>query len=129
MGCYGFGVSRAMAGLVESHHDDNGIAWPMSVAPFQVAVLMLDPQVPELAQLAEEVAAEIEAAGYSVLLDDRDQRPGVKFKDADLIGYPLRVVIGKKSAEAGNVEVKRRRDGEERIVPRAEVVAAVQELA
>ena len=129
MGCYGFGVSRAMAGLVEAHHDDNGIAWPMSVAPFQVAVLMLDPQVPELAQLAEDVAAEIEAAGFSVMLDDRDQRPGVKFKDADLIGYPLRVVIGRKSAEAGNVEVKRRRDGEERIVARAEVVAAVQDLA
>ncbi len=129
MGCYGFGVSRCLAALVEANHDDNGIVWPLAAAPFQVAVLLLDPQIPELAATAETVVAELEGAGYSVLLDDRDQRPGVKFKDADLIGYPMRVVVGKKAAEAGNIEVKRRRDGEERIVPIAEAVNAVAELA
>ncbi|MEN6343846.1 MAG: proline--tRNA ligase [Armatimonadia bacterium] len=129
MGCYGMGVSRAVAALVEVHHDDNGIIWPLSVAPFQVAVLLLDPQVHDLGQAADQLEAELSAAGLDVMIDDRDERPGVKFKDADLIGYPIQVVVGKRTAQEGTVEVRRRRDKAELVVPLAEATAAVQKLA
>ncbi|HEY3398531.1 MAG TPA: proline--tRNA ligase [Armatimonadota bacterium] len=128
MGCYGIGVSRIVAALVELHHDDDGITWPPAVAPFPVALLLLDPDQPELVALAEQLSGELEAAGLEVLLDDRPERPGVKFKDADLIGYPVRVVVGRRTAESGEVEIRRRRDSEERKVPAAEVLATVQEL-
>lgn len=129
MGCYGFGVSRAVAALVELHHDDDGIAWPLSVAPFHVCILLLDPDVAELAQVAEQLEQQLGGEGFEVMVDDRDERPGVKFKDADLIGYPLHIVVGKRTAQEGNVEVRRRRDRAERVVPVAEALAAVVELA
>jgi len=128
MGCYGIGVSRIVAALVEMYHDDSGIVWPPEVAPFPVAVLLLDPQQSQLAEVAEQAAADLEAAGYEPLLDDREERPGVKFKDADLIGYPLRVVVGRTTAETGELELQRRRDGEKRKVTPGRLVEAVREM-
>lgn len=128
MGCYGFGVSRAVAALAEVHNDENGLVWPLSVAPFQVAILLLDPDVHDLGQVADDLEQQIEAAGHDVMVDDRDERPGVKFKDADLIGYPIQIVVGKRTAQEGTVEVRRRKDKEQRVVPVAEALAAVKEL-
>jgi len=129
MGCYGIGVSRIIAALVERWHDDAGIIWPRAVAPFEIAVLMLDPTNEQISHIAEHIYAQMEQAGWDVLLDDRDERPGVKFKDADLIGYPLVVVVGKKALQEGCVEVRRRCDRAERVVPWAEAIAAVEDLA
>ena len=110
MGCYGIGVTRMVAAAIESHHDDNGIIWPMSIAPFEVLVMALDPRVEEVMQTATEIHDKLAAAGIDVLFDDRDERAGFKFKDADLIGVPLRVIVGKKSLKDGVVEVSLRRD-------------------
>lgn len=128
MGCYGIGVSRCVAAIVEVNHDEDGIIWPLSVAPFHVVVLVLDSDeaVGEAARKAE---GALTRAGWEVLVDDRDERPGVKFKDADLIGFPVQVVIGKRFKTEGTVEVRRRRDREERIVGLEEVTSAVAELA
>ncbi|MCD6352062.1 MAG: proline--tRNA ligase [Armatimonadetes bacterium] len=128
MGCYGIGVSRIVAALVEAYHDDDGILWPLPVAPFQVVILALDAEG-EVAEAAARLAEALESAGWEVLLDDRDERPGVKFKDADLIGFPLQVVVGKKLKAEGMVEVRRRRDRAERIVAPDAVDAALRELA
>ncbi len=129
MGCYGIGVSRCVAAIVEEHHDEKGIAWPLTVAPFGVVILLLDPDNEELVAIADDLASQLEAAGYEVMIDDRDERPGVKFKDAELIGYPLSIVIGRKTAENGEVEVRRRRDTAEEVAPVAQAVARLQELA
>jgi prolyl-tRNA synthetase len=106
MGCYGIGVNRIVAAAVEAGHDANGIVWPLNLAPYQVVVVPLTVKEGPVMETAEAVAASLEAAGYDVLLDDRDQRPGFKFKDADLIGFPLRVVIGEKGLAAGQIELK-----------------------
>ncbi|MBU0609153.1 MAG: proline--tRNA ligase [Armatimonadetes bacterium] len=129
MGCYGIGVSRIVSALVEQWHDDSGIMWPRSVAPFEVAVLLLDPKNDEIVTMAEGVYEGLQAEGLEVLLDDRDERPGVKFKDAELIGYPVVIVVGKKAAQEGVVEVRRRKDKAEQIVPLAEAVATAKALA
>ena len=105
MGCYGIGVSRILAAAIEQNHDARGIIWPMAIAPFEVAVLAVDPS-----PLAERIHGELAAAGIDVILDDREERPGVKFADADLIGHPLQIVVGRKAAD-GIVEVKVRRTG------------------
>ncbi len=128
MGCYGMGVSRAMAAIVEEHHDDSGIIWPQEVAPFDIVILLLDPDKTELAEIAENLTVQLEETGYEVMLDDRDERPGVKFNDADLIGYPISVIVGRRTEESGEVEV-RRRDGEEQVVAVSEALSAVQKLA
>jgi len=109
MGCYGIGVSRLVATTVEQHHDDNGICWPMSIAPYHVELLTLakDGEVTVAARALYEALGE---AGVDVLWDDRDERPGVKFKDADLLGIPLRVTVGAKALAAGCVELKVRGD-------------------
>jgi len=107
MGCYGIGVSRLVATAIEQHHDADGIVWPMSIAPYQVALITAGKE-PELEEAAKKLYAELTAKGVEVLFDDRDERPGVKFKDADLLGLPLRVVVGKKSIAEGKVELKRR---------------------
>jgi prolyl-tRNA synthetase len=111
MGCYGIGVTRTMAAVVEQHHDDNGIIWPMSVAPYHVIVELLNIKDEVQAALAEELYKRLQDAGAEVILDDRDERPGVKFKDADLIGIPLRITVGKKAAER-EVEFKLRREAD-----------------
>ncbi len=123
MGCYGIGVDRTLASIIEEHHDDDGIRWPMSVAPYHVMIVPIKYEG-AVAEAADKLAAELEAAGVEVLLDDRNERPGVKFKDADLIGVPLRVVVGEKNLP--NVEVKRRGEAENRLVA---LDAAAAELA
>ncbi|MCR4400699.1 MAG: proline--tRNA ligase [Syntrophomonadaceae bacterium] len=128
MGCYGIGVSRTMAAAVEQNNDENGIIWPMAIAPYQVMVVPVNVNNAEQREAAESIYARLQAAGVEVLLDDRDERAGVKFKDADLIGIPLRITIGPKSLAAGKVEVKRRREAEARQVELERVVDVVREL-
>jgi prolyl-tRNA synthetase len=106
MGCYGIGVSRLLASAVEAGHDDNGIVWPLAIAPYEAVVIPLQVQNAAVMEAAEALAGRFEAAGVDVLFDDRDQRPGVKFKDADLIGVPLRVVVGERGLKEGTIEVK-----------------------
>jgi prolyl-tRNA synthetase len=128
MGCYGIGVSRTLQAVIEQSHDADGIVWPWAVAPFQVLICLLDPKLPEAVAMAEQLAAAAEAAGADVLLDDREERPGVKFKDADLIGVPLRVVIGGKGLQAGIVEVKPRASKDVQKIAVAEAPAKLAEL-
>ena len=127
MGCYGIGVSRTLQAVIEQSHDANGIIWPAAVAPYQVVVENLDPDRAEVTAVADRLEAELAAAGIDVLVDDRAERPGVKFKDADLIGFPVRVVVGAKGLAAGGVEVKRRVDDKSKtqIVPVEGAVAAI----
>jgi prolyl-tRNA synthetase len=110
MGCYGIGVSRTMAASVEQNNDPDGIIWPAAIAPYHALVVMMKHDDPKHLDAAKQVATSLAAAGYDVLIDDRDERPGVKFKDADLIGLPLRITIGDKALEAGGVEFKARSD-------------------
>ncbi|BBD07271.1 proline--tRNA ligase [Desulfovibrio ferrophilus] len=112
MGCYGIGVSRVVASCIEQNHDENGIVFPPPVAPFEAIVLCLDPKKEEILGKAEEIYNIIEASGADTLLDDRIERPGVKFKDADLVGYPIQIVVGGKGVKNGIVECKDRRTGE-----------------
>ena len=111
MGCYGIGVTRTFAAVVEQHHDDNGIIWPVSVAPYHVIITVIKPADEVQMSLAEELGKSLEQAGCEVIIDDRDERPGVKFKDADLLGIPVRITVGKKAAD-GIVEYKLRRGGD-----------------
>jgi prolyl-tRNA synthetase len=127
MGCYGIGVERIMAAAVELHHDGDGIVWPISIAPYRVAVLTLGKE-PELARAAEEVLAGLGAAGIDALYDDRDERAGVKFKDADLVGLPIRIAIGRKGLAEGKVEWKLRRGKQVELVPLGEVAAKAAAL-
>jgi prolyl-tRNA synthetase len=110
MGCYGIGVTRVAAAAIEQNHDNDGIVWPMSIAPYEVALLTLQANEPEVVAAAERLYAALTAKGIEVLFDDREERPGAKFKDADLIGVPLRLAVGKKSLAEGRVELKWRRD-------------------
>ena len=121
MGCYGIGPGRVLAAAVEQHHDEHGISWPTSIAPYDVHVVAL----PGVEEQAEQAAQALEAAGADVLLDDRDSRAGEKFADADLIGIPLRVTVGKKTLEDGAADVRERESGEERRVPLDELGSIV----
>jgi prolyl-tRNA synthetase len=125
MGCYGIGVNRIVAALAETQHDENGLIWPLAIAPYSVLVIPLNIDDGEVMQTAERYYAELEKAGIDVLFDDRKARPGFKFKDADLIGIPLRVVIGGKGLKEGLVEIKRRTDDGPQKVPVEEGVSAV----
>ncbi len=109
MGCYGIGVTRTLQAVIEQGNDKDGIIWPLSVAPYRVCItpLNVDPDS-EAMKLAEKFYAELTARGVDVILDDRDERPGVKFKDADLVGFPIRLAIGEKSLAKGEVEIKPR---------------------
>lgn len=109
MGCYGIGVTRTLAAIVEQNHDENGIIWPMSVAPYHVIITLVKPGDEQQQALADKIYNELAKAGVEVLLDDRDERPGVKFKDADLLGIPVRITVGKRASE-GIVEYKLRRE-------------------
>ncbi|HEX5584122.1 proline--tRNA ligase [Gaiella sp.] len=122
MGCYGIGPGRVMAAAVEQHHDERGIVWPPSIAPYDVHVLSLAGASDEVETLAASVADELAAAGHDVLLDDRDARPGEKFADADLLGVPRRVTIGRKSLEDGALDVRRRSDEADARVTRSSVI-------
>jgi prolyl-tRNA synthetase len=112
MGCYGIGVGRTAAAAIEQNHDDDGIVWPISIAPFEVTVIPVNVKNPDVAGRAEALAATLSDRGVEVLLDDREERPGIKFKDADLTGVPVRVTLGEKNVAAGFGEVRDRKTGE-----------------
>lgn len=124
MGCYGIGVSRIVAGLAETSHDDAGMIWPVALAPYEVCVCPVKATDQAAMEAAEKIAADLEAAGVEVILDDRDERPGVKFKDADLVGFPVRITIGKGLAN-GEVEVKWRWDASSTNVNVADVASTL----
>ena len=126
MGCYGIGVSRTLSAIVEQNNDDNGIIWPKSVAPFDLHLITLNPKKDEQRELGDQLYASLKNS-FDVLYDDRKERAGVKFNDADLIGLPVRVVIGKNAAE-GIVEVKRRDSGESEDVHIDDLVDYVKAL-
>ena len=128
MGCYGIGVTRTMAAIIEQYHDEHGIMWPVAVAPYKIAVLPLNMKDEEMASVATDLYETFLAQTPDVVLDDRKERAGVKFNDADLIGYPVQVVVGKDTKTNGTVEVKVRRTGVKEIVPKEQAVARVQEI-
>jgi len=127
MGCYGIGVGRSVAAAIEQNHDDNGIIWPLPIAPFQVLVCMLNPKDDAVREASEKLYAELQELGVEVLLDDRDERPGSKFKDADLIGLPLRITVGARGLEKGAVELQDRRSGERSDLPVADAARLLAE--
>ncbi|GAB4170076.1 MAG: proline--tRNA ligase [Geothermobacteraceae bacterium] len=125
MGCYGIGVGRTVAAAIEQNHDDNGIIWPMPIAPFQVLITLVNPKDDDVRRAGEDLYAELQQRGVEVLLDDRDERPGSKFKDADLIGIPLRVTVGARALAEGNLELQERRSGERTLHPVAAMADVV----
>ena len=128
MGCYGVGVSRTLAAVVEQHNDEHGIIWPVSVAPFEVALIPLDPKKEPCASVCQKLYEDLQEAGVEVVMDDRDERPGVKFADNDLMGFPYQIVLGKRGLSNGTVELKDRATGEREDVAIDEVVAKVAAL-
>ena len=127
MGCYGIGIGRTAAAAIEQNHDANGIIWPMAIAPFEVIVTMLNPNDESVRSTAEALYAELQGLGVDVLLDDRDERAGSKFADAELIGIPLRVNVGARGVKDGILELQARRSGEKDLVAIAAMAAAVAE--
>lgn len=126
MGCYGIGISRTLAAVVEQHNDDDGIIWPVNLAPFAVHLIPINIKNKEQHELAERLYAIFQAEGIDVLFDDRHERPGVKFADSDLIGVPLRIIIGKKANEE-IVELKVRKTGESLEVPITNVIEMIDQ--
>ena len=123
MGCYGVGVSRIVAAAIEQNHDDKGIIWPDAIAPFEIAIVTLNAhKSPTVAEAGEKLYVQLRQAGYDVLLDDRNERPGVKFADMELIGIPHRFVVSERGLAAGTLEYKGRRDEEKRDIPVAEAL-------
>jgi prolyl-tRNA synthetase len=127
MGCYGIGVTRIAAAAIEQNHDKDGIVWPVAIAPFEVALLSLQVGDAQVTEVAEKLYTDLEKAGIEVLFDDREERPGVKFKDADLIGLPYRIAVGKKGVAEGMVELKARRGTEVVKVKIEDVVAMISD--
>jgi len=128
MGCYGIGLARTMAAVIEQHHDDDGTIFPMPVAPFHVIVVPVNDQNTVLMDTADRITLDLEKRGIEVLLDDRAERPGVKFKDADLIGVPLRVTLGEKNFGRGKLEIRWRKTRETTLVNLADGVKALVEM-
>ena len=128
MGCYGIGVSRTMAAAVEQNNDENGIIWPLSIAPYQVIVVPVSVNDQSIWQEAMKIYEELLEAGVEVVIDDRDERAGVKFKDADLIGFPLRITVGKKTLETGQVELKCRQEKETRFIARNQIIEYISSI-
>lgn len=127
MGCYGIGVGRTVAAAIEQNHDEHGLKLPLPLAPFQALVVMLNPKDEQVRQTSEEIYAQLLEVGIEVLLDDRDERPGIKFKDADLVGIPLRVTVGARGLQDGVVELKIRTSGAQSVVPLGEVVTVLSQ--
>jgi prolyl-tRNA synthetase len=125
MGCYGIGVSRSVQAVVEQNHDKDGIVWPLSIAPFHVHICLLDPDDAQISGLASQVYEGLSAKGVEAFIDDRDERPGVKFKDADLLGFPLRVNIGRRGVESNQIEVVDRKTKEVLKVAPTEIVESI----
>ena len=128
MGCYGIGVSRTMAAAIEQSHDDDGIIWPVAIAPYEVVIVPANNKDEAVMEAAQKLYESFEEKADEVVLDDRNERAGIKFKDADLIGYPVRVTLGKNFLETGNTEVRIRRTGETIEVPLSECKAKVEEI-
>jgi prolyl-tRNA synthetase len=128
MGCYGLGVGRTLAAAVEQNHDERGIIWPLPLAPYEVSLTVLNADRPQVVEAADALYQELLEAGVDVLFDDRPERPGVKFNDMDLIGFPVRAVIGQRGLDAGELELSLRRDGDKRPTPIAELVPAVRAM-
>ena len=128
MGTYGIGVGRTMAAAVEQHHDADGIVWPLALAPFEIEIVSLNPTDEAARQHADALYENLAASGGDVFYDDRDERPGVKFKDADLLGFPIRVNVGGRALKDGNVEIVTRRDRKSRAVAVADAATAVRAL-
>ena len=125
MGCYGIGVTRVMAAAVEQNHDENGIIWPVEIAPFEVIVIPVNVKNEEIREVAERIYSELKEAGFDVLIDDRNARPGFKFKDADLIGIPYQIIVG-KGVKDGLVELKERKTGERKEISYKDVVNEIK---
>jgi prolyl-tRNA synthetase len=123
MGSYGIGVGRLLACIAEAHHDDNGLIWPVTIAPYPVHLVLLPGDGAET--VAESLYDELRSRSIEVLYDDRDERAGVKFNDADLIGVPIRLTVSKRSLEQGGVEFKRRDDDRKKVIPSDEIVERV----
>ncbi len=128
MGCYGIGVDRTVAAVIEQNHDQNGIIWPPALAPFQINILSLNIKNENVKNTSSDIYNKLTRAGYDVLWDDRDERPGFKFKDADLIGIPVQIIIGQRSLQNGKVEVKRRCDNQKKEVELKDIPGEVKDL-
>jgi len=128
MGSYGIGTGRLMACIIEQHHDDKGIIWPTSVAPFQVHIVSLGTNRPALVGAAEALYGRMKGAGFEVLYDDREESAGVKFNDADLIGIPVRLTISRRTMQRGSLEIKARWSDEAHMVPEADVESAIHKV-
>ena len=128
MGCYGIGLGRLLAAAIEQSHDDNGIIWPMPIAPYHVYLCPLYREGTGVAEAAEKLYTELGAGGMEVLYDDREESPGVKFNDADLLGIPIRVTVSPRTMKTNSVEVKRRSEKEAELVPLEGVVAKLNEI-
>jgi prolyl-tRNA synthetase len=128
MGCYGVGVSRSLAASIEQNHDDFGIIWPIPIAPYHCIIVPVSTKDAQVVEMAEKLYQELQRFGVEVVLDDRDERAGVKFKDADLVGYPLRMTIGSKTLANGQVELRERKTGETQLVPVEDVVGQIKGL-
>jgi prolyl-tRNA synthetase len=127
MGCYGIGVNRIMAAVMEEHHDEKGMKWPAALAPFDLELLSLNPAEPEVEQAAGKIYGELLGEGIDVLYDDRDERAGVKFKDAELLGIPFVLVVGGRSLKEGKVELKNRLTGTTEILEFPGIIGLLQE--
>jgi prolyl-tRNA synthetase len=127
MGCYGIGVERAMATIIEVHHDDKGIVWPVAVAPFEIVVVIAQQDDPTVAEAGEQVYQALLEAGVEVIVDDRSVRAGVKFSDAELVGIPFRVTVGKRGLASGTVELTDRAAGSTVQIPLDEVAKHARE--
>ena len=128
MGCYGFGVSRAVAAAVEQHHDRKGIVWPRSITPIHAIILPVDYKEPSTHEMAETLYSELREAGFDVLLDDRDLRAGPKFNDAELIGIPIRITLGERNLKKGLIEVYFREEDRADLLPKEEVIPLLKEF-
>jgi prolyl-tRNA synthetase len=128
MGCYGIGVGRTVAAAIEQSYDQNGIIFPMPIAPFQVLILPVNINIGLLKEAAEQLYQTFLENRIEVLYDDREETPGVKFKDADLIGIPLRVTLGEKNLKKGLAEIKKRRTGEILLVKKEEALSKIKEM-
>ena len=128
MGCYGIGIGRTVAAGIEQNYDENGIVWPMPLAPYHVIITPVNVNEKDIMKAAEDLYNSMLACGIEVIFDDRDERAGVKFKDADLIGIPLRIVIGQKSLAQGNVELKIRKTGENKLYSLQDIVPQVKKI-
>ncbi|MBA7716084.1 Proline--tRNA ligase [subsurface metagenome] len=128
MGCYGIGLGRLLAAAVEQKHDDKGIIWPLSIAPYHIYLCPLYREDSKVSEVAENLYGELEAEGLEVLFDDRQESPGVKFNDADLLGIPIRVTVSPRTLETNSVEIKRRSEKETQLVPLEKIAARLREL-